>query len=431
MITLSAAVNNAIKNDEPIAWLLLVALDSATYYWGVNLPVTIPMTANYVGGFVMQGGLGELEQSIDVLEGGNLDQVGSLKIRLNNFADENFVHTMFPPFSGNQWINRRVQIGIVQFDAPSSADIVWLYAGRIDHAEFTLQEVMLEVMDEQEQYEQDLPRTLIDRDAFSRAPEDSIGKPLPILYGNYLTPNTISTPLLVGGWRVCPAICVDGPLMKFVVAGHVCHSAGATQIYRTSAMKGISFLEIETSAGVFNSPTTDVDDAGMATISLPAGNICCLVISSFALAGKDNTVTNFYNAINQDVDTTVAEVEQGGEEVLALQIDGLPSGQGKGNFSLFFRVIGAHKFTTGYLLDGEGMGSFHPIASYEGLSTDEDGPLDVISIDGVDTIDLLTRQWIVRCSGSGEHADVSVFGYLAFITLTQRKMAATKKRRSD
>jgi hypothetical protein len=408
MLTLTTSVADAVNNEKAIAWLLKITLDSTTYYFGSNIPLTLSGTP-YVGGFIIQGGVGEIEQGMDILEGGGIDYIGALKITLNNFADEGFVHKYFPPFSSNQWLNRKVEVGIAGPGATASSDVTWLYTGRIDDVNASLSEVVLDVMDWQERFEQDLPKVLINKETYPNAPEESIGLPLPILYGDFVPTKESSANDWsdMYQWTYAPTICINKGQLIFCAAGHVTHTMTTDRAYhRVDGMKAFGIIICGS-----NYPVTDNDDSGISTIRFSTGNIYAEITLHLGARGIHNTVSDYYNAIDGDGNTS-ATVAFAGEKYLALTMDGLPNGNmARDTIYIWFENIGTQNYAVGYILPNDSV-----VNNVGGVQTVSSGEA-VTGFYGKSMAEISDYQWLVYCEGAG-NVDVIHFGLTIRYTIS-------------
>jgi hypothetical protein len=408
MISLGSSPGNlrrVLNNEEPIYWYLAISLVSGNKLWWSNLEIT---QSNFEGGFVIEGGLGEIETGIDIIEGGNVDYIGALKIRLNNFADPQFVHKYIHPFNSDIWINRPVDIYVSAKNVSDVWENQLLYTGRIDHVDASLEEVVLDVMDWQERYELDLPKTLVTKEDYPSAPDESIGLPLPILYGNFIPTKESS----LWDWddmyegTYAPTICIDKDQLAFCAAGHITHTMTTDRAYhRTNGMKCSAIIVCGA-----NYPSTNSNDSGISTIRFSTGNIYADMRLHFGARGVYNDVSDYQNAIDGSNDTS-ATVAFGGENHLVMTMTGLPSGDmATDSLYIIFENIGTQNYAVGYILPGDSVMNNISVET-------ESGGVVLTGMRGKSMAEISDYQFAIYCEGAG-NADVTHFGLVVRYTIS-------------
>lgn len=338
MITLSANVASAINNEQAIAYILKVYLDSGTKYYS-TIPVTLS-SVDYIGGYIFTGGFGEIEQSCDLSMGGGGSSTGGFGLILNEQVSSSGLHSLISPFASDIWINRKIDIGIVATDGTATSDIVWLYQGKIDDvAQVTRKTISIEVIEYGETDFIDLPNVLINKTDFPYAPDENIGKSLPILYGDFYTINhTYGASMSRGVQNVCPTICTDSRSPVMCCAGHICHTIDIYCYYSKDPMRNVGILAFETTPGSFTGLCTmDTDDSGLSTATLPYGSVYLFYGTYFERAGYRNSITAWKDTCDGENLDTYVHMTNG--DVLVFQLGGLPSGKIATVFTTALNVI--------------------------------------------------------------------------------------------
>jgi hypothetical protein len=422
MITLPAFGNlkRALNNEEPISWYLQIYPASGSKLWWSNRQINEP---NFEGGFVIEGGLGDIETGIDILEGGNVDYIGALKIRLNNFADPNFVHKYIHPFSSDVWVNRQVDIHIGAYDVNGVFENMVLYHGRIDHVDASLEEILLDVMDYQERYEIDLPKTLITKEDYPNAPDESLGLPLPIVYGDLLTRTLHASEF--GFEPGFPTICTDLYSKIYLIAGHSIKQTQQPQ-YHDGKMYQAAKVRVQIAFG--SSDNIDVTEIGGHSVySFGQGNLYLEMFAVPRKAGYYNNVTDFKNAIDFDTDTS-ALVSQAGNQYLALQLENLPSGEILSRAELFgtseLTIVQGSSVAVGNFKLGliePNSDTLTQWAVFAPSSSTSFSSSAFPSLHGKTTSEIMKYQFVIFCNDGGESISIKGLCVGLYIALTDNR----------
>jgi len=422
LITLTSKVIQAFNTSSGLTWIVKLSLDDATRYWASD-NLTISGQEHY-GHFILDDGLEDIEQSVDISIGGGLGSIGNTALRLKEIVTQNGLHRDFKPqSSGTELLNRSVDIGCVfKLGTLSTSDIVWLYKGTVDDYNLSIDGIDLDVVGASELDKITLPKELINATDYPQAPKENIGEPLPIVYGTLSGTYSISpyTDSLTG--IPAPTICIDKTTMKFAVAGHVVNSFGLAY-HRSSGMKGWGLLYTETTIGNVTAPTQDSDDTGIATIVLAAGSITGFLLFHLSTRGIQNTVTNYYNAIDGS-DSTTATVSEAGNQYLAMTIDGLPSGnipEAFGTITIYSGTDGSgENYKIGYVNDNSGV--LNNLATYAPAAAGQTTALT--GMGGKNSGEIGRIQFVCYCTVVTHTADVKNFGISYYYTISEGTVSA-------
>ena len=219
MLTLPLKLANAIDNEEPLVWVLVLELDSQTLYYSTSEIGIITTTKEIQS-------IDNIESGVDITEGGGIGWVSNAVITFNEICIPEGLHTKFSPFSGEEIINRVARLGVTSKDCNAESDILFLHRFIIDESPFTRENITLTLVDSSELDNVKIPQKVIDAATFPNAPKENVGKPLPIVYGDFYTPQfwgEITGEINFNRkYRLAPAICVDKDILEFVAAGHEC-----------------------------------------------------------------------------------------------------------------------------------------------------------------------------------------------------------------
>lgn len=323
MLTLTSKVAQAVDDNLPLTWIVKITLDGGALYFA-SMPCTIS-GVSYVGGYILKGGFGDIEEGIDILEGGGSGYIGAMSITLNEIVIAGGLHSLFSPHDSDIWINRKIEFGLIYNDGGSlsTSDITWLYTGRVDDAAFSQPSVDLKILDWNEFENMTIPKKIINADDYPNAPKESLGLPLPILYGDFYSVNDVLDSDHFGEFMVCPTVCIDKTINKFAIAGHTTHTA-LRGYYHDGSIKSFAQLAVYDTSSTVVPTVEDTDDNGISTIYCPSGSIIGFYKSSFSNVSEDNNVANAVNAIDENRNTYVTLTNENDE--ISFYPAGLPSG---------------------------------------------------------------------------------------------------------
>jgi hypothetical protein len=276
-----------------------------------------------------------------------------------------------------------------------------------------LNEVMLDVMDWQERFELDLPKTLIDKETYPNAPEEVLGLPLPIVYGDFRTINDVANQNTYPHKNYCvPIICIDSTTPKFCIAGHVCHTVYNELILQSSNMSDFGRVRFENPAGTLNDPSATADDGGLAMISFSPGLIIISILC-FALRTGTNNEGDLTVLQNTNPSDEV-DLLYNATEILSFHIGDLPPGTLNANFSgrHLFLIWGKNNIGFKSKYAAAGSSSLTTIATH--AAPTEFNSADMSSVlDGMKTSDVQRIEFAISTEESGQGVDV----YNAFLLL--------------
>jgi hypothetical protein len=417
MISPSTKVASGLNNNYPLAWVVRVNLDSGNKYFS-SIPLTIS-SISYVGGYILRGGFSDLEEGLDISNGGNIDYIGEMTLLLNQIVTDAGLHVQFAPFA-DIWTNRKVEVGIIYNDGTSlsTSDITWLYAGRVDSAEFDRESVSVRMMDYNEIEAVEIPHERINITDYPKAPTESIGKAIPLLYGDFYTKAAAAfnfgvdldpTDYVVAA----PAPEVDSEVNKYIAAGHVSHTIMSRLLYHDGNMTQFAPVESLISSGTYSAGTLDADDAGYTSGKIAPGQILIYYICQFSKPGGVNNATDSFNALDRDPANTVALDNATASDILGLLLDNVPAGEILTFSLLWKRSSGTESFRVGYANEGYVFtagtgGTYVSTTAVTGGATI--GPLA-----GANTSSLSKYMFIVNASGAGE--TVTITGFFARVDL--------------
>lgn len=406
MITLTSNVNKAFDTVKGLAWIVKLTLDDATRYWSSE-NITIS-SQEYVGRFILQNGVDSIDSLVDTSIGGGLASIGNTSLSLNEIITQNGLHRDFKPQSaGTELINRAVEIGCVyNFGSLSTTDIVWLYSGVIDDFNYSIDKLNLDVVAAREIDSLNLPRETVNTADYPNAPEESLGLPIPILYGDFIAGNTEYSDAVPCAYiRACPTVCINKNDGIFYASSHVCHSVNPSHFYHDGQMS--DFAIIMRRGGIstqYNIVGYGGAFGGHAYLTVSGGRLVAYCFMRLSFAGENNDVTSFENIINRDF-TDSADVTN--TKKLSLMLDGYPTGEIISAVQIGWQrlVTTSESWAIGYAADG----TYTDVTVYTTSAT-ASGRENSLILAGQQSSILSKYEWVIDCSGVGESlTDVNLF----------------------
>lgn len=427
MITFPAKVNTGLNGNFKMTWVVQALFDLGTRYWA-SMPCTISGQA-YDGVYISFGGVGEIETSVNILDGGNFAAVGNCSLTLNEIATVAGVHSEIAPQEITEEIaNREVKIGVIYNDGGvlATTDIAWLYDGVIEDWSSVRQSLELQIIGIREIEKLILPKVVLDDVTYPYAPKEAIGKPIPILYGDWgetdIGLHGISEQFVYETLMCFPTVCINKLENIFLCSGHEVHTMQRAY-HRTSDMRNYAEILIGTAVDTFVNCTLDATTGKITVVSgTIIGSFRCL----FASAAYTNDATDFQNSIDGD-STTYSVLAFGANEILALVTSGLPSGKITNDdvfvlpLYLTIHIVATTSFKVNVLSNKDSsVLATHTFAPSTDLLT------SVMIYDGlVDVSQIADYQYRVTTEAGGEAVDVKAFGLQVAYIISQQKWSET------
>jgi hypothetical protein len=162
-----------------------------------------------------------------------------------------------------------------------------------------------------------IPTTVVEKTNYPKAPEESVGQRIPIVYGVFYTP-TINTDVTNGplndSFNVVPTVCTDASLGVFTAASHACKGATRARNWIYLDDLGIYGLSVQDQAG--NDMTSSA--TGPTTYTLPTAALQYYKVANIWIpcmkTGSLNVVsdpTNIIDGIYSSGTTIVGPTEVG------------------------------------------------------------------------------------------------------------------------
>ncbi|RMD92574.1 MAG: hypothetical protein D6814_16675 [Calditrichaeota bacterium] len=267
------------------------SVDSETQ---LTVSVTVPAGSNYAwtvqrtfdGGRIRRGGLGKIRQEVNADEGGGVATISDFEFDVLNQDD---FFSSLPSYLEN----REVEVRLIFADQSGATWINALILGKflIEDIEPDLDKVHFTCADALITRHREIPSTIISLENFPNAPSNNIGKPVPLLFGDFTAIDTNTQQ----GSNLATALMVDRFKAYFIAADHVPFNAGSIYAYDENLKEFLRIASFNTYTSLTGLPSNktyfEITDAQVSRISRAIGK------------ASSNGVTNWENICDQDLIT--------------------------------------------------------------------------------------------------------------------------------
>lgn len=221
-------LNDTALSDNQAIWVIRIDTDTPICLSTAVDKITLS-GIDYDGKVILKDSLSDGGKTIDFSYGGGIGSVGSFEFsiaryNLNSLTD-GFFNEFYPTIESGPvvmpyLIARAVSVGIVWEGATTEAEITWLFYGYIDDYSYDSDKITLSCLEYAELENVELPYYKVQKDFdngisyFPEAPEENIGKSIPIVYGDL----SQSESLLPYVDKFLPVVRVGEN--KFVISSH-------------------------------------------------------------------------------------------------------------------------------------------------------------------------------------------------------------------
>jgi hypothetical protein len=189
-----------------------------------------------VGGQSSINAVGEMDYQINIQNGGSVSSRNDTSLLLLNQArfDQDYYYDI-----ENQpievWVGFMPPSGTLHVDT----DMICRYKGNTNNVgERDYERFLIPCIDRRNSDTKVIPSTKITKESYPNAPDENVGKVIPIVFGNFYSQGGDNTAL--SGWRdAIPAYEIDKHTKLFVVADHTLSNTNFSTIYKNSDMDGI------------------------------------------------------------------------------------------------------------------------------------------------------------------------------------------------
>jgi hypothetical protein len=219
--------------DNKLIWIVEINLDSSYWYFSDTQDKITLNGTDFDGKVIFKDSFSELENQCNIVNGGSFGQVGNFTFSLarwNNYTGiKNFFNDLYPQTSKPLLTAKTVRIGYLWYNGSNTlADITWEATYYIQDYSFPNDsELKIVCYAKDELSAKQIPPYVVQKDFdngisyFLDAPDESYGKILPIIYGDFSTLN-----LDYETFSLAPAIQISkGNYYK--VCSHICKEVSA------------------------------------------------------------------------------------------------------------------------------------------------------------------------------------------------------------
>ena len=296
-------------NDNAIIWIVELETSSTNYYFcaGHNLPSITLDTGSEMRVYsnkLQRNSLGIYPHSIPAESAGGMGSRNGFQFVIAGFGgiDQN---DFYPATSAPNVLMSRCKLGFIWTGATETNDITWLIDGEVENYESRQDGVYFDVTESNFLEYVNCPPYSVQKDIndlisyFPQSPKDTIGKPIPIVYGAFNIVDFGS-----GKHRLTPALLVNPSQMQYLGA---CHKFDYTyQDYDTKDQAFIyangfdTFLELLPSTGVttnnLNGYNVKILPSTRSSSQYVKGRMTCWL----KVPGEKSDVTDLDGLINEE-----------------------------------------------------------------------------------------------------------------------------------
>ena len=338
-------VNFTTYNDSDFRVIIKLTLDDSIIR--ITNKADISLDGNiYSSNVLKKDSIRLSDEILDNVMNGSIMPMSYCSFAISQYTDHfnNFTNTLYPASGNIYLVNRVVDLGFCYSNSSSETEVFWYkqyYITKIDREKDYCNIQCYEI---DEYYNKYIPSILIQKDIddglsyFPNAPEENLGKALPIVYGDFYDdpferfdyPGWKNQVNMTGLYRFIPAIQVDTVVDKFIIASHKMYSTPIDgETYATSIL--YKYLENFKTYMMVNRSwlnpveATTVNDSLGYNITL-RGNANTGVYGStyikLATNGIDTANVNLTQLNDDDYDNYI---EIGGQQTLQLTLGGSDS----------------------------------------------------------------------------------------------------------
>ena len=277
--TVPAAILTGLSTGLPMFYLVKIEGSISTLYWVTNklnlAGSTLVLKETSAGGALttdatmiaykftgpsgqeeVVDGVGQIESSVDISQGGAVATVSDVDIEILNQA--RYDSTILA--AGNNFENRPVTIYLGFIPTGTSPtvviadDMVARWTGICDDVfDLDYSRMFLRCVDSAFLRHKDIPMTVVTKTAFSYAPKESIGKVIPAVYGSFYGTEEDEKDLMT----LDPAPTVRTSKNVFSISDHELHTYSKSYVFANAAQ----------GFGLLTDPTSTTNTASGATLT--------------------------------------------------------------------------------------------------------------------------------------------------------------------
>jgi len=225
--SLSTNVTTGKAGDYEPVYLVELNLDGSYLRWGTKdtNDFGVSWSGNrFYGGRLHQ--LGVIDMEVDIEKGGNIYSTYDFEFTLLNH--DSYHSTL----AASNLYNREIIVRLIFADvaSPTWANAANCFTGIIYDWDYDDEYITIQCTSKDKKYNKEIPETIITLDDFPNAPEASIGKRIPLVWGEFAGPDTTYQ----DGGDVVKALLVDKWMSIYIAMDHLAEANGDVFYWDTS-----------------------------------------------------------------------------------------------------------------------------------------------------------------------------------------------------
>lgn len=237
-------INDTALEDNQLIFILRITLDSSTLRYattGITLSGNLYSDTQLLR--VEFSTLQSISKNIDIYNGGGVGSLSAFEFSLSNYSGK-YIENFYPSTSQDYLSARKVEVGFLWVGATTEAEITWIgnyYVNGVSNEPNKITCFCIELSDIEIK---ELPYYEVQKEFnngvsyFPKAPKESLGLSIPIVYGDFTTgaqvPTYLTTTMDIA--TLSPCIPVYNIKNMFVSASHQCHTTASAIIGNITAV---------------------------------------------------------------------------------------------------------------------------------------------------------------------------------------------------
>ena len=319
-------------NDNTAILVIKITVDASNIFYFSDTEDKITLSSiDFDGKVVFKDSINEFQKGIDVSAGGGIGQVGTFTFalaRYNSYSGaSDFFDDYFPATSGLRLSGKPVEVGIVWSTATTTSEITWLSKEYIDEYLYSFNQMQFKCIEYNELAQRELPHWKIQKETddkisyYPNAPKDSIGLPIPLIYGDFTTAvsETVTSKNRFG---YAPTILVNPPKNQYLACSHTVYEVNDNAANNEHScyrwIGGIDRYMIVYNSGAVSSTGTDYtnSDSGyhFTMFNVTGYELIGGIVIPLSDSSQFSDILNIENVIDDDL-TNYVELDGANDEI--------------------------------------------------------------------------------------------------------------------
>ena len=230
-------MNMTIGAEADVIWIVRIDMDGSYLYFSTEFDKITLSSIDFDGKVILRDGISDMVNGVidNAINGGTISIVPNFSfsiVRYNDYSGaSNFFNDFYPATGKPLLTSKTVDVGIIWRGATTTSEITWLNQYYIQQPTVSHNRIDCFCVGYDELSTTDLPPYTVQDindngiSYFPNAPDDSMGKPIPIVYGN-LALYGFSSSI----YRLAPGIKVDKTDANYLFSSHICNAVNPIQI---------------------------------------------------------------------------------------------------------------------------------------------------------------------------------------------------------